>query len=175
MYSSFLQSDDNDEGGDKSDDQNETAQNNSTLFNEMGTNLELDSNTVLSSNTKSTTLSNINYENDTKNFPEISIWNNNQSLRDNTSGEQNTVRNIVISDEINQIIKYWNEQSKGMWKNMFLKRNFAFWAKSSTNTCKEVQYLGVIFCEILHSFRQETLKLSVLLVKQTLLWSIIQI
>ena len=67
----------------------------------MGTNLELDSNTVLSSNTESTTLSNINYENDTKNFPEINIWNNNQSLRDNTGGEQNTVRNIVMSDEIN--------------------------------------------------------------------------
>lgn len=73
LYSSFLQSDDNDEDGDKFDDQNETAPNNSTLFNVMGTNLELDSNTVLSSNTESTTLSNINYENDTKNFPEISI------------------------------------------------------------------------------------------------------
>ena len=101
----------------------------------MGANLELDSNTVLSSNTESTTLSNINYENDTKNFPEISIWNNTQSLRDNTGGEQNTARNIVISDEINQIIKYCKEQSKEMRKNMFLKRSFAFWAKSLTNTC----------------------------------------
>lgn len=73
LYSSFLQSDDNDEDGDKFDDQNGTTPNNSTLFNVMGANLELDSNTVLSSNTESTTLSNINYENDTKNFPEISI------------------------------------------------------------------------------------------------------